>query len=318
MAWTLVLLFLGSVVHATESSLACPDWPTCYGSWMPEMTGGVFWEHLHRLVAGGLVLLWLLATWAVWPEGRERPLLRRGAIVGIVILVIQSVLGGVTVLLLLPPAISSAHLGLAFLFLALATGLAVATHPEWRRRAAPPAEEGRRLRLVLAGAALVVFAQSLLGGWVRHIGAGLACPDLPLCLHEWVPPLEQTPIAIHWLHRVAGVVTAGAVLAAAGWVAARTGLPRLRRGAAAAGALVLLQVGLGFLSVGTFLAVLPVSLHTLVAAALLALLTAMAVWSGESVGSEARPFTPARAERSRPGPLPSSGFAARSDRPSPG
>mgnify|MGYP003720487433 CR=1 FL=1 len=41
------MLFLGSVVHATGSSLACPDWPTCFGTMFPEMTGGVFWEHLH-------------------------------------------------------------------------------------------------------------------------------------------------------------------------------------------------------------------------------------------------------------------------------
>jgi hypothetical protein len=44
--WTLLLLYLGSVVHATESSLACPDWPTCNGTMFPEMSGGIFWEHM--------------------------------------------------------------------------------------------------------------------------------------------------------------------------------------------------------------------------------------------------------------------------------
>src|SRR5688572_19250132 len=127
-AWTLVLLFLGSVVHATGSSLACPDWPTCYGTMVPAMEGGIFWEHLHRLVAGGLILMWLLAGWFVRQEGAPAAV-RRGWAVGFVLLIVQAVFGGVTVLLQLPAGVSTTHLALALLFLGLTVRLAVLTVP---------------------------------------------------------------------------------------------------------------------------------------------------------------------------------------------
>lgn len=287
--WTLILLFLGSVVHATESSLACPDWPTCYGTMLPEMSGGIFWEHLHRLVAGGLFLMWLLAAWLARGPARERPWIRRAVVAGIVVLVVQSVLGGVTVILELPDAVSTAHLGLAFLFLALATVLAAATAPEWGDRDGPGPSVRRSLRPWTLAVGGLVFLQSLLGAWVRHADAGLACPGVPLCLGEWVPPLDQLPIALHFLHRAVGVVVAAAVGVTAGIVLRRTDASRLRRAALGAVALVLLQVGLGFLSVTSFLAVTPVSLHTLVAATLLAVVAAMATWTWEeSVGGTVR------------------------------
>lgn len=282
--WTLILLFLGSIVHATESSLACPDWPTCYGTMVPEMSGGIFWEHLHRLVAGGLVLMWLLATYLAWAPERDRPWIRRATFGGIVLLVIQSVLGGVTVILELPDAISTSHLALAFLFLALATGLTVATHPRWGRHRTDDRDSLRTIRAVALPVTGLVLLQSVLGAWVRHADAGMACPDVPLCLGEWVPPLEQHLIAIHWAHRVLGVLLGLGVLALAGVVLARSAARPLRRTAVTAGVLVLIQVTLGFLSVGTFLAVIPVSLHTLVAAALLAATTAVAVWTWEPAG----------------------------------
>ena len=82
---TLGLLCLGSVVHATGASLACPDWPTCFGTMFPEMTGGVFWEHLHRLVAGGLVLIFAAATYMAWNPEAGRPAIRRWAVAGIIL-----------------------------------------------------------------------------------------------------------------------------------------------------------------------------------------------------------------------------------------
>src|SRR5262249_3951666 len=48
---TYLLILIGGLVHGTGSSLACPDWPTCYGSLMPKMEGGVLIEHSHRLAA---------------------------------------------------------------------------------------------------------------------------------------------------------------------------------------------------------------------------------------------------------------------------
>lgn len=275
-AWTLALLWLGSVVHATGSSLACPDWPTCFGTMMPEMTGGVFWEHLHRLVAGGLILLFVLATALSWRPEADRPWIRKAAVLGIVALLIQAVLGGLTVIFRLPDAVSTSHLGLAFLFLALAVVLTIRTGPNATSPLEPEASRARTIRRWSLAAATLVFAQSLVGALVRHMEAGMACPDIPLCLGRVVPPMANRLIVLHFSHRMLGYVVAAVVLLTAFQVRRLTDSPRLHRLADWAALGVLLQVGLGFLSVYTTLAVVPVSLHTLVAASVLSLLVAVA------------------------------------------
>ena len=286
--WTLALLLLGSIVHATESSLACPDWPTCFGTMMPEMTGGVFWEHLHRLWAGGLVLLYTAATVVFWKESPGRTGLRRVALGGIALLLVQSVLGGLTVIYRLPDAISTSHLALAFFFLGLLTVLTTVTAPSWSGSPAARGSGFRRSGLLLA---VLVFGQSTVGALVRHTDSGVACPDVPLCLGRWVPPLDHWMVALHFAHRVLGLI---AVL-----VTAVVTVNLLRSSTAkvprrlAWGLLVIVaaQFTLGFLSVAYQLHPATVAPHTLGAALLLSLAVALSAWGrppSTSIGPGAR------------------------------
>jgi heme A synthase len=286
--WTLGLLYLGSVVHATESSLACPDWPTCFGTMVPEMTGGVFWEHLHRLVAGGLILFFGGATYLTFKETPRFRWVRLWALAGMGLLLVQAVLGGITVILRLPGAISTSHLGLAFLFLALVTVLFTVTSNGWDRGGVAEKGSAGVIRLAALAAGILTFLQSIVGAAVRHTDAGVACPDVPLCLGEWIPPFQHGLVALHFGHRLLGIALLGAVLWAGHLAFWRGRGIRMQILGVVAALAALTQVLLGFLSVYFRLAVVPVSLHTLLAATLLALLTTMATltWAPGPVSGE--------------------------------
>src|SRR5262252_6208277 len=127
---TYLLILIGGLVHGTGSSLACPDWPTCYGSLMPKMEGGVLVEHSHRLAAGTVLVMTLLL--AISLARSATPVQRRlrpygWLAVGLVI--IQAVLGGVTVLLRLPTPISTAHTATSVLFFLNLLYIAVRSRP---------------------------------------------------------------------------------------------------------------------------------------------------------------------------------------------
>jgi len=239
------------------------------------MTGGVFWEHLHRLVAGGLILFFCGATYLTWREEPRFSWMLKASWLGIGLLLIQAVLGGITVLFLLPDAVSTSHLGLAFLFLALTTVLAVVSSPSWDRGVGPAEPSRQMLRRGATIAGALAFGQSLVGGVVRHTDAGMACPDVPLCLGEWIPQFSHPLVILHFGHRLLGLGVLGAVLWVGHVAFGRGGTTRLRVLGVAAALVAMAQVLLGFLSVYYRLAVAPVSLHTLFAATLVTLLVAL-------------------------------------------
>src|SRR5688500_4894341 len=115
-ALTFVLLLVGGVVHTTGSSLACPDWPLCYGEVFPPMRGGILYEHSHRLLASAVGLVTLVVATLTWR--RPDPRLRILAALGVALVIFQGCLGGLTVLLRLPPIISVAHLATSMVFFA--------------------------------------------------------------------------------------------------------------------------------------------------------------------------------------------------------
>src|SRR5207248_7590314 len=123
---TLFLIFAGAMVTSTGSGLAVPDWPLSYGMVMPPMVGGIFYEHGHRMIAATVGFLTVLQ--AIWLQLREPK--RRARILGwcsVGAVIAQGLLGGLTVIFLLPPAISIAHAGLAEIFFCLNASIAFFT-----------------------------------------------------------------------------------------------------------------------------------------------------------------------------------------------
>ncbi|HVO33411.1 MAG TPA: hypothetical protein VMU17_05795, partial [Elusimicrobiota bacterium] len=123
-ALTFLLVIAGGLVTSTGSALAVPDWPLSFGRVFPPMVGGVLYEHGHRLVASAAGFL--TVALALWLKFSAAPtVLRRAAWIGVGLVVLQGVLGGVTVLLKLPAVTSVAHACLGQIYFAWMVCIAV-------------------------------------------------------------------------------------------------------------------------------------------------------------------------------------------------
>jgi cytochrome c oxidase assembly protein subunit 15 len=267
---TLCLIFVGGLVTSTASGLAVPDWPLSFGQVFPPMVGGVLFEHGHRMVAAfvGMLTVTLVVLYTRWEPRPWVRWLARGAL-GVVI--VQGLLGGLTVLLRLPTAVSVTHACLAQTFLCLVVTLAVWTTPGWQAHEATLVTSASpSLHTLTRLATGMIFVQLLLGALMRHTGAGLAIPDFPLAFGRLIPPLTSPGVALHFLHRVGAVAVAAAIAWSVGRVfTTYRAEPLLRRPAVLLAVLLLAQLALGALTIWTQRGVIPMTAHVAVGAAVL-------------------------------------------------
>ena len=293
-----LLIAAGGLVKSKEAGLSVPDWPTSYGGFNPPrwwQIDTVRAEHGHRLIAGTVGLLTLaLALWTQRVEPRRW--VRRLAWTAFAAVVAQALLGGLTVRLFLPPAVSISHAALAQAFLCLVVALAVVTSARWRAGAGA-GEGDDRLRRLATWTVGLVYVQILVGAVMRHSGAGLAIPTFPDVFGGLVPPHWSFGIGVHYLHRVGALL----VTVAVGTTAAR--VLRVHRGeraltVPALGALVVLatQIALGASVVLTQKAVLPNTAHVAVGAVLLGTCLVLALEARRAAAPAALPRAAAAQE----------------------
>lgn len=299
---TLSLIALGGYVHNTEASLACPDWPMCYGSFFPKMEGGILFEHGHRLMGALVGLFNIVLVVLTYMNAKKKeldPLNDKAfslSVLTLFLVIVQGMLGGLTVIYRLPTIVSTSHLALALVYLFFLVRLdhAVADHKQ-----RVESQQNRFFHqlwnpvikhyLFIAGG--IIYLQSVLGAFMRHAGAGASCGLGPnawhLCLdvttwnQTWWPtsPAAEVHMAHRYFALVASVVVIYALIrliwflkaiAKAGDGAVLSG--RLYLCAVLAFVFLLAQVSLGVLTVYYNLTPLPTTLHLVFAALLLLVL----------------------------------------------
>jgi len=296
---TYVLIVVGGLVRATDSGLGCPDWPACFGQWVPPAELHAWIEHSHRLVAalavGPLVAAVGLIT-VFSARRRDRTLLAAAIVAGILV-ILQALLGGQVVIQQLRAELVTAHLAMALTVLALTVVIA----DRAADGALPASAPGLPNALVVA-TGVAVFIQMLLGSWVAGTGSGLAFPDFPLMGGRVWPSLMAGGELVQLAHRALAVAVAFLVIWTARRIRRTVVTPRTRRLAGLAVVLILVQLALGAANVWSRLSALFVVPHLAVGAALWATIVLLYLALRRSPAPEASTVSPIQGERTPASP----------------
>ena len=204
-------IILGAIVRITESGLACPDWPLCYGLWFPTMEKiqlieninfsyiQIMLEWIHRVNAAVIVgpLTIILLFKSLFQNSYKK--FRVITIVIFCVVILQSLIGGFTVIDKNSSWSVALHLSLALIFLFLSinmflkcTKLEINVYNTYSKKELS----------ILIISIILVFLTMLLGAIVSKSGASLACANWPLCNEKLLPSNTGYLEVVHMLHRI--------------------------------------------------------------------------------------------------------------------
>lgn len=285
-----------------------------------QMVGGIFFEHSHRMIASFVGFLTvILAVWLWKREDRRWVRMLGFAALGAVIA--QGLLGGLTVLLLLPPSVSVAHATLAQTFFVIVSSIALVTSRWWKTSNELRYDRDTRTSSIVwlgISTCLVIYIQLIFGALMRHTDSGLAVPDFPLSYGQILPslspealarynqqlvqsgtrmtsddPITSAQILIHVAHRFWAVVVAAMVVWTAVWtIKLRSRIKRLSRIAYSLLGLIAVQITLGALTVLSRKAIDITTAHVVIGAALLVISSLLTLHAAKLFGLPYRKPSP--------------------------
>jgi protoheme IX farnesyltransferase len=257
-AATLALVAIGGLVRATGSGDACPDWPRCFGSWLPPFEAHALIEYSHRLAAVAAGLLILVTAWVAWRRERE-PAVLWPILAAVVVVIVQAGIGRVRIVGGPQAIVVTIHFLVAITLVALVMITATAAR---LRRPGPrePDASDPAFRTAIVWTLATTAALLLVGAYVRGEGAGLVFLDWPLMDGRIIPDLSTTATAAAFVHRALAAlgVAMGALLA---FRARNARHPGLRILAWTAFGLLLMQAAIGAAAVLTQLSPVSVAAH---------------------------------------------------------